>query len=277
NNLQNGAAGTLAAALTGQNYFCRMMGNSFAPCLRSGIAPTAGQSYDAPGAGYPINFFRLNPYTTTMNYADDSGWADYNALQIQLRKTVTRGITGTFNYTWSHSMANTAADNANNQQSWTTWRNPSLDRRPSPFDLRHTISAFINYDLPLGTGRFFNLSNKWLDRLVGGWTASSIVTFSTGAPSALAGNYQTVNTSAATGVVLADGVSLADISDMFHGQTMQKINQTGNADGRLNRAATNDYTRLAVPVDLVGPDGRANPKYLTWNTTAGYLGQSLYV
>ena len=277
NNLQTGAAGTLAAALTGQNYFCRMMGNSFSPCLRSGIAPTAGQSYDAAGAGYPINFFRLNPFTTTMNYADDSGWANYNGLQVQLRKNMSHGLTGTLNYTWSHSMANTSADNANNQQNWTTWRNPSLDRRPSPFDLRHTISSFINYDLPLGSGRFFNLTNRWVDRVVGGWTASSIVTFSTGAPSQLSGNYQTVNTAAPTGVVLADGVTLDQISDMFHGQPLQKINQTGNADGRLNRAATNDYTRLAVPVDLVGSDGRANPKYMTWNTTAGYFGQSLYV
>ena len=277
NNLQTGAAGTLAAALTGQNYFCRMMGNSFAPCLRSGIAPTAGQSYDAPGAGYPINFFRLNPFTTTMNYADDSGWAAYNGLQIQLRKTMSHGLNATFNYSWSHSMSNTAADNANNLQNWTTWRNPSLDRRPSPFDLRHTISAFANYDLPIGSGQFFNLKNKWLDRIAGGWTTSAIVTFSTGAPSQLGGNYQTVNTAAATGVVLADGVSLSQISDMFHGQPLQKVNQAGNTDGRLNRAVTNDFTRLAVPLDLVGSDGRANPKYLTWNTTAGYLGQALYV
>jgi hypothetical protein len=73
NNLDNGAAGSLAASLMGQNYFCRMMGSSFAPCLRNGIAP-AGQSYNAPGAGYPINMFHLNPYTTTMNFVDDAGW-----------------------------------------------------------------------------------------------------------------------------------------------------------------------------------------------------------
>src|SRR5262249_23676933 len=198
---------------------------------------------------HTINFLRLTPLSTTRYFAADSGWPDYNALQVQLHKTFSHGITGTFNYTWSHSMSNTAADNANNQQNWTTWRNPSLDRRPSPFDLRHTISAFLNYDLPIGSGRLVNLTNKWMNRTLGGWTASTIVTFSTGAPQLLGGNYQTVNTATgatSTGVILGDGVTLKQISDMFHGQTLQKINQSGNSDGRLNRAATNDFTRLAV-------------------------------
>jgi hypothetical protein len=276
NYLNNGAVGSFASAMTGQNYFCRMMGNSFAPCLRAGIAPT-GTSYDAPGAGYPINFFTLNPYTTTMNFVDDAGWADYNGLQTQLRKAFSRGLTFTFNYTWSHGMSNTGADGPMMQENWSTLRNTSLDRRPSLFDRRHTISSFATYDLPVGTGRLLDLGNRWLNTLAGGWTVSSIFTFSTGAPARLGGNYNTFNTFAPQGVVLAPGVTLEQISAMFHGQPLQKINQKENSDGRLNRASVTDRDRLAVPLDLIGPDGRANPKYLTWNTTPGTIGQILYI
>jgi hypothetical protein len=275
--LQNGAAGSFAGTLTGQNYFCRMMGNSFAPCLRAGIAPT-GQSFDASGAAYPINFFRLNPYTTTMNYVDDAGWWDYNGLQTQLRKTYSRGLTWTLNYTWSHGMSNTGADDPMLNQNWATMRNKTLDRRPSPFDMRHTLSTFMSYELPVGKGKWLHVSRPWLDHLAGGWTVSSVFTVNTGQPVRLGGNYNTYNTFAPTGVNLAPGVSLQQLSDMFHGQNLQKINGVGGSDPRLNRGTnTNDWSRLGVPLNLIASDGRASQQYIVWNTTPGSIGQLLYI
>ena len=275
--LQNGAAGSFASTLTGQNYFCRMMGNSFSPCLRPGIAPT-GLSYNAAGAGYPINFFRLNPYTTTMNYVDDAGWWSYNALQVQLRKAYSHGLTWILNYTWSHGLSNTGADDPMLNQNWATLRNKSLDRRPSPFDMRHTISTFVTYDLPVGKGKLLNVSRTWLDHLVGGWTTSSVFSFNTGQPVRLGGNFNTFNTFAPTGVSLAPGVTLDQISAMFRGQDMQKVNGVGGSDPRVNRGTNaNDWTRLGVPLGLISADGRANQNYIVWNTTPGAIGQLLYI
>jgi hypothetical protein len=282
--LQNGAVGSLASSLTGQNYFCRMMGSSFSPCMNPGIAST-GQSYNAPGAGYPINFFTVNPYTTSMNYVDDPGWYDYNGLQVQLRKSFSHHVLGTFNYSWAHGMSNigSGADSATLQQNWLTLRNPALDRRPSPYDQRHTISAYESYDLPIGKGRFINLKNRILDSAIGGWTASSTFTFNTGSPNQLGGAFSTFDAfpggtnQAAYGVTLAPGVTLNEVSDAFHGQPLGKVNQVGNADGRVNRGSTNDWTRLAIPLDWLNPDGRANPKYFTFNNTPGSMGQILYI
>ena len=135
----------------------------------------------------------------------------------------------------------------------------------------------MSYELPIGRDRLVRLNNRWLDMLVGGWTASSTITFSTGAPTTFGGNYNTYNTFAPQGVVLANGVTLKQLSDMFHGQPMIKVNQAGNTDGRLNRTNANDWTRVAVPLDLIGADGRANPQYITWNTTPGTIGQVLYI
>ena len=284
-NLQNGAAGTLASSMTSNTYFCRMMGNSFSPCLLPGGGAATGQSYNAPGAGYPINFFRLNPYTTSMNYVDDGGWWSYNGLQVQLRKALSRGLTTTFNYTWSHGMSNTGADNANNQQNFITLRNQSLDRRPSPFDQRHTVSSYLTYDLPIGHGRKFNLTNKWLDAVIGGWNTAHIVQISTGTPTQLIGAYNTYNSFGLTngtvplGVTLAPGVTLDQLNSMLRGVSFQKINgRDPSGDPRLNRGTNfTDQQRLGVPLNLIASDGRANQQIISWNTTPGSLGQVLYV
>jgi hypothetical protein len=142
--------------------------------------------------------------------------------------------------------------------------------------MRHVFSTFGTYDLPIGKGKKLAIDNRLLSALFGGWTASSTLTFNTGAPVQLGGNFNTFNNQT-SGVVLAPGVTLDEISAMFHGQPLTKYNQVGNADGRLNRAGATDTSRIAVPLDLIGPDGRANPKYLTWNTTPGQLGQILFI
>ncbi len=268
-NLQNGEAGALANTLaTNQNYVCRMFGSSFSPCLR--VPPAAGQAYNAPGA-YPINFFLLNPYVSgRINYVDDAGWNSYNGLQAQLRKQFSHGLSWTANYTFSKSLTNLPADNAQQSVDWTTLRNTSLDRRPSQFDLRHVLQMFGTYDLPVGRGRRLAIRNRALDAAIGGWTTGSILVFSTGAPVQLTGGFQTVNVSnnpAVGGVGLAPGVTLNQIQDMFNAQ---RVRLTG-------RAGATDLQRLAVDPRLIGPDGRANPALLIPNRTPGELGQRLFL
>jgi hypothetical protein len=269
--LQNGEAGGLANTLaTNQNYVCRMFGNSFSPCLR--VPPAANQAYGAPGA-YPINFFMLNPYVSgRMTMVDDSGWNDYNGLQVQFRQRFSRGFTWTANYTWSHAMSNLARDTAQQDLDWTTLRNQSLDRRPSSFDIRHTVQMFGTYDLPIGKDKRLDIRNKLLDSIVGGWTLGSIVVFNTGLPVQLTGGgFQTVNTSSnpssSAGVFLAPGVTLAQIQDAFQADR-QRL--TG-------RAGTTDLQRLAVDSALVGADGRANPNYLVVNRTPGTFAPALFI
>jgi hypothetical protein len=266
-NLQNGAAGTLANTLaTNQNYVCRMFGNTFSPCLR--VQPNA----NAPGV-FPINFFMLNPFVAgRMNFVDDTGWHSYNGLQVQLRQRLTKGLNWNANYTWSHSLTNLPADNANQGIDFLTLRNTDLDKRPSQFDIRHVIQTFGTYDLPVGRGRMFNIENKILNGVIGGWTVGSIFVFATGQPLQLTGGFPTVNTSnstAAQGVVLAPGVTLQQIQDLFNAPL---IRLTGRPAG-----TTTDLQRLAVDPKLIGPDFRANPQYLVPNTTPGSFGQQLFI
>jgi len=50
----------------------------------------------------------------------------------------------------------------------------------------------------------------------------------------------------------------------------QRTRLTGRPAG-----TTNDLQRLGVNPSLIGPDFRANPQFLTWNTTPGEFGQFL--
>lgn len=267
-NLDNGEAGTLANTLaTNQNYVCRMFGNSFSPCTR------VQAQANAPGA-YPINFFMLNPFVAgRMNYVDDTGWHSYDGLQVQFRQRLSEGLNWNTNYTWSHALTNLAADNANQGIDFTTLRNTDLDKRPSQFDIRHVIQTYGTYDLPFGRGKRFDVGNKYLNGVVGGWTWGNVFIFSTGQPIQLTGGFATVNTTnstAAQGVNLAPGVTIEQLQALFNAPLTRIPPRPGNT--------TNDTQRYGVdPVLINSTDFRANPAYLVPNRTPGSFGQQIFL
>ena len=272
-NLQNGAAGDLANALaTNQIYVCRMFGNTFSPCAR--VQPLA----NAPGP-FPINFFMLNPYVIggvgngRLNFVDDTGWDSYNGLQVQLRHRFSHGLDWSVNYTWSKSLTNLPADNANQSVDFITLRNIDLDRRPSQFDVRHVIQTYGTYELPVGRGRWLNVNNSVLNGVVGGWTIGSIFVFNTGQPIQLTGGFNTVsatNNPGANGVRLAPGVTFDQIQALYD-------SGLSRLTGRPASLVPNDWIRLAVNRQLIGPDFRSNPAFLSPNRTPGEFGQLLFV
>jgi carboxypeptidase family protein len=262
--LQNGEAGAMANTLaTNQIYVCRMFGSNFSPCAR--VQPLA----NAPGV-YPLNFFLLNPFSAgRLDFVDNGGWSGYNGLQVQFRQRLGQSLNWTTNYTWSKSLTNLAVDNQNQSLDYLTLRDPGLNRRVSQFDIRHVIQSFGTYDLPIGRGRWLSVNNRILNGVVGGWTLGSIFVFSTGTPIQLTGGFDTVsntNNPAANGVQLAPGVTLEQIQKMFDAQRV-----------RVNRSNSTDLQRIAIDLGLIGPDGRANPEFLSPNRTPGEFGQLLFL
>ncbi len=277
-NLDNGEAGALATTLaTNQNYVCRMFGNAFSPCVR------LNSNYNAPGP-YPINFFLLNPFSIgiangqpvgRLSYVDDTGWHSYNGLQVQFRQRFSKGLNWNANYTWSKSLTNLSVDNQNQSRDFLTWRDVGLSKVVSDFDLRHVIQTFGTYELPVGRGKWLPFNNRVLDSVIGGWTLGSIFVFQTGRPIQLTGGFDTVNGSPQNspnnnpnrnGVRLAPGVTIGQLQEMFNAELT-----------RLNRANSTDTQRLAVDPKLIGPDGRANPQFLSPNRTPGEFGAIIFL
>jgi hypothetical protein len=203
NNLLNGQAGTLANTLaTNRDFFCRMVGTSFEPC---------GSSYGA-GAGYPINFWRANPFATgAATYMDDSGYSNYNGLQLEFRQRQWHGMSMNANYTLSKTYGVAVATDFAAGYNQFTLRDPLSSETPLPTDRRHVVHVSSTYDLPFGRGKQW-LTSGILEKIAGGWTVSTIVTFQSGTPFRITGNNNTFNNLRDGGLVL-NGITQQDIQD----------------------------------------------------------------
>jgi Carboxypeptidase regulatory-like domain/TonB dependent receptor len=97
--------------------------------------------------------------------------ANYNALQGQYRHRFARRIQALFSYTWSHSIDNVSSDG--------TYANvppgASSDRGSSNYDIRHTFSGAVSYDIPAPRAAIWN-------SIFGGWSTDSIIYARTAPP-----------------------------------------------------------------------------------------------
>jgi len=108
------------------------------------------------------------------------GQSNYNAGIVSLQKRPSRGLLLGGNYTYSKALD----DNVLNQNQAFFYSNsyhPGVDYGPSRFDLRHTFNAFYVYELPAGKGHKLS-GGTIVNQILGGWTASGIVTARTGFP-----------------------------------------------------------------------------------------------
>jgi len=258
-SLQQGTAGALAGNLAfNSTYFCRMVGSTFGPCQALG--------FDAAGR-YPINFFVVNPFGIggNLNLVDDSGYSNYHALQLQLRRRYAGGVTMDVNYTLAENIGNIWADNATQTVNYRTLRDRELDRRPTPFDLRHVLQTFGTYELPFGEGRRFSSRHGAVNAIAGGWTVGGILTFQTGSPFRLSSGRSTHNAAPPQSAVQDGGVVLMNGLTVKELQKMIKISPGPG------------FNKYWIDPRLIGPDGRANPQYLGVPTTPGEFGQFVFL
>jgi hypothetical protein len=251
--LQQGTAATMANSMAGSiTYFCRMVGSNFGPCSDNG--------YNAAGP-YAINFFRPNPYASALYVLDDNGNSWYHGLQVELRKSYSRGLTLSANYTFAKTMGD--MNNSGDQTATAavrTFRDHKLDIRPLFSDRRHSFRAYWTYELPVGRGRFFAFSNAVLDRAFGGWSVNTTFQAVSGGMAQLSSSRNTFNTFGEGGVVLLNGL------------TPEKLRAMA---GTYSPGPNQNFYFL--PTYLIGSDGRANPAYIQPASTPGVINQWVYL
>src|SRR5262249_9540214 len=141
-----------------------------------------------------------------LNYQDSNGDANYNGLQIDLKRRLSHGLSLGANYVWAHALTderNETGQTADYQ--WFTNRNARQSYGPSPFARRHIFNAYWTYDLAFGKGQRFLSNNALLDRVVGGWTLGGRETIGSGIPLLLNSGRNTVNNLTQAGVVFGGG------------------------------------------------------------------------
>jgi hypothetical protein len=91
---------------------------------------------------------RANPNFTRVDIVRDDGTSNYNALQAQYKRRFARGLQALASYTFGKSLDTVSEESINNFQAPASKYDPNQDRGPSSFDIRHTFTGAISYNLP---------------------------------------------------------------------------------------------------------------------------------
>ena len=136
------------------------------------------------GQNLSINARRPIPGFTTIEQAFSSGFGSYNALQVKLKKRYMAGLSLSNSFTWSKAIDNAPGhlENYDGDNSRINIRNRTSERGISSYDQPFNDTLSLLYDLPFGKGRRFNISNRALDLLAGGWGVNLINTMTSGLP-----------------------------------------------------------------------------------------------
>ncbi len=123
------------------------------------------------------------PYTRyrAILTSDFNANSNYNALIAKYHHRMSRGLDFRFEYTFSKALYDGwELGGATNNQIAT---NRALDKGPTSFDVRQRGVFSMLWELPFGRGRDIGSNmNKVADAVVGGWTITTIATFSNGLP-----------------------------------------------------------------------------------------------
>lgn len=125
----------------------------------------------------------LDPMQFEFNFWNfTTGWSNYNAGFVTVKKALSQGLNLQFSYTYSHSIGTQTLN-----QQYIIYGNPSpfdpgTGYTEEPYDTRHVFNLAAYYQLPFGKGQRFASGNNIVDRVIGGWWASGIWTWQSGQP-----------------------------------------------------------------------------------------------
>lgn len=115
------------------------------------------------------------------------GQTSYNSMVVDLVKRTGRGLTMDVNYTYSRQRGDTYTS----AQEYNAYYTPVQDfgnmsaaaNSLTGYDLTHIVKGYVTYQLPFGKGqRWMSDRRSFVNALVGGWQASTIVLYTSGQP-----------------------------------------------------------------------------------------------
>src|SRR5262249_26228100 len=113
-----------------------------------------------------LNLSVINPKFTTVALTRNLATSDYDALQTQFQRRLSRGLQALVSWTWSHALDDDSGSN--------TLR--AAKHGNANFDVRHVFAAAAPYDIPEPSG------NSLARAIVGHWSIDSSVHAQSGLP-----------------------------------------------------------------------------------------------
>ena len=165
---------------------------------QAGNPACAGQSVVAPPyAGFTGTVAQaLRPFpqygtvsVDSATMADPFGDYTYNALQVQVTKRTSAGLTVLANYSWSKNLTNAdseypteAAWENNGTSGALNTYNLKVEKGLSQLDIPQRVVLAWTYDLPFGKGKKFANQGGVVNALVGGWKIAAVQKYQSGTP-----------------------------------------------------------------------------------------------
>ena len=137
----------------------------------------------------PLTDVRPYPAFSQIAWRGTIGNSNYEALSVSLKRTFSRGLLASANYTWAHEIDDDS--NGSGDGDSITPQNVSCQPTGAPlcgeyssgaFDVRHVFNANAIYELPFGAGKAFLNQPGGLRAIFGSWSLSSTFTVRTGFP-----------------------------------------------------------------------------------------------
>jgi hypothetical protein len=118
---------------------------------------------NALAVGYPANFFVVNPDVNGNSVTDSGAFSDYHALQIDLRRRLSHGLSASANYQYARE-GGSAFDGFLHGRTMVASDN-----------VRHAIKTQWDWTLPVGRGQRYGTDlNAFADGLLGGWSFKGV-------------------------------------------------------------------------------------------------------
>ncbi|MFY9531455.1 MAG: TonB-dependent receptor [Candidatus Acidiferrales bacterium] len=129
-----------------------------------------------------------NPNFGVVEVTRNTATSDYNALQLKFQRRLSRGLQALASYTFSHSI-DIASNDSGAFNTPSTVGNSNMDRGNSDFDVRHSLTGAVAYDIPVSG------SHKFVHAILGDWSMDSFVLARSSAPVDILGPFSFVGSS----------------------------------------------------------------------------------
>ncbi|MBL8178820.1 MAG: TonB-dependent receptor, partial [Bryobacterales bacterium] len=226
NLIQTGEVGSLGETFHTANYNC----GTDTTCLTRNVP------------------FFTNPLALGLNMMTNYSNQTYHSMQFDWTKRFKQGWGGQFNYTFAKVMSDTAGTEQAQFEPFLDLNSGQLERSRTPFDVTHALKGNFTYELPFGEGKRFN-AGRVMNKIVGGWGLSGIMTYQSGSPFSIQSLRGTLNRGARSG---GQNGSTA-VTNVTKDQLDNLINfrMTGNGPFFIDASAIGTDGRGTAP------DGRA--------------------
>ena len=115
----------------------------------------------------------LNSQVSSVNYFDNNGHGNYNAMLAGLRHQMSHSFLVDSQFTWGRSMDTSSAPYSEQDYPY----NPSLNWGRSDYDLNKQLKVY-----GLWQPVIFHNAHNWAEKVVGGWSVSGVFNWHSGFP-----------------------------------------------------------------------------------------------